>query len=81
VKGRDTVKAILARHGEQRLNPQEFEREFGSLPTDDSGLIDERESAGAERLSCWFLNLFCQVPLKDSAHAEEAAQLERSCGR
>jgi hypothetical protein len=38
VEGRDTsVEAILARHGEQRLDPQEFERQFGSLPIDDEG--------------------------------------------
>lgn len=38
VEGRNTsVEAILARHGEQRLHPQEFERQFGSLPTDDEG--------------------------------------------
>lgn len=38
VEGRDTsVEAILARHGEQRLDPQEFERQFGSLPADDEG--------------------------------------------
>jgi hypothetical protein len=38
VEGRDTsVGAILARHGEQRLDPQGFERQFGSLPTDDEG--------------------------------------------
>ncbi len=38
VEGRDTsVEAILARHGEQRLDPHEFERQFGSLPTDDEG--------------------------------------------
>lgn len=38
VEGRDTsVEAILARHGEQRLGPQQFERHFGSLPTDDEG--------------------------------------------
>jgi hypothetical protein len=38
VDGRDTsVEAILARHGEQRLDPLEFERQFGSLPTDDEG--------------------------------------------
>jgi hypothetical protein len=36
VEGLDTsVDAILARHGEQRLNPEEFERNFGSLPTDE----------------------------------------------
>jgi hypothetical protein len=32
-----SVEAILARHGEQRLDPKEFERQFGSLPTDDEG--------------------------------------------
>ena len=38
VEGRDpSVEAILARHGEQRLDPQEFKRQFGSLPTDDEG--------------------------------------------
>jgi hypothetical protein len=38
VEGRDTsVEAILARHGEQRLDPQEFERQFGSLPSDAEG--------------------------------------------
>lgn len=38
VEGRDTsMEAILARHGEQRLGPQEFEHQFGSLPTDDEG--------------------------------------------
>lgn len=38
VEGRDTsVEAILARHGEQRLGSEEFERQFGSLPTDDEG--------------------------------------------
>lgn len=38
VNGRDTsVEAILARHGEQQLDPQEFERQFGSLLTDDEG--------------------------------------------
>ena len=38
VDGRDTsVEAILARHGEQRLDSQEFERQFGSLPADDEG--------------------------------------------
>jgi hypothetical protein len=35
-KSRDTsVEAILARHGEQRLDSGEFERHFGSLPADD----------------------------------------------
>lgn len=38
VEGRDTsVEAILARHGEKRLDPKEFERHFGSLPADDEG--------------------------------------------
>lgn len=38
VEGRDSsVEAILARHGEQRLDPEEFERQFGSLPTDAEG--------------------------------------------
>jgi hypothetical protein len=38
VEGRDTsVEAILARHGEQRLDSDEFDRHFGSLPTDDEG--------------------------------------------
>lgn len=38
VEGRDTsVEAILARHGEQRLSPEEFEDHFGSLPSDDEG--------------------------------------------
>ena len=32
-----SVEAILARHGEQRLDPEGFERQFGSLPTDDEG--------------------------------------------
>jgi hypothetical protein len=36
VEGHDTsINAILARHGEQRLDPEEFERQFGSLPTDE----------------------------------------------
>ena len=38
VKGRDTsLEAILARHGEERIGPEEFDRHFGSLPTDDEG--------------------------------------------
>jgi len=38
VEGRDTsVEAILARHGEERLSPEEFDRHFGSLPTDTEG--------------------------------------------
>jgi hypothetical protein len=32
-----SVVAILARHGEQRLDPEEFERHFGSLPADAEG--------------------------------------------
>ena len=35
VEGRDTsVEAILTRHGEQRLDPEEFERQFGPPPTE-----------------------------------------------
>lgn len=38
VEGRGTsIDAILARYGERRLDPQEFECQFGSLPTDDEG--------------------------------------------
>ncbi|HEV7400824.1 MAG TPA: hypothetical protein VGN84_11220 [Solirubrobacterales bacterium] len=38
VEGRDTsLEAILARHGEERLGPEEFHQHFGSLPTDDEG--------------------------------------------
>lgn len=38
VKGRDaSLEAILARHGEERISPEEFDRHFGSLPTDDEG--------------------------------------------
>jgi hypothetical protein len=38
VVGRETsVAAILARHGEQRLDPKEFERHFGVLPSDSEG--------------------------------------------
>ena len=32
-----SVKAILARHGERRLSPEEFERRFGDLPPDGEG--------------------------------------------
>jgi hypothetical protein len=32
-----SVKAMLARHGERRLTPEEFERHFGQLPTDGEG--------------------------------------------
>lgn len=38
VKGRDTsLEAVLARHCEERISPEEFDRDFGSLPTDDEG--------------------------------------------
>jgi hypothetical protein len=32
-----SVEAILARHGESRLSPEEFNRHFGDLPTDGEG--------------------------------------------
>jgi hypothetical protein len=32
-----SVKAMLARHGERRLTPGEFEQHFGQLPTDGEG--------------------------------------------
>ena len=32
-----SVEAILARHGERRLDPAEFERHFGDLPRDGEG--------------------------------------------
>jgi hypothetical protein len=32
-----SVEAVLARHGEDRLDPEEFEHQFGSLPTDAEG--------------------------------------------
>jgi hypothetical protein len=32
-----SVEAILARHDERRLDPEEFNRQFGSLPTDAEG--------------------------------------------
>jgi hypothetical protein len=32
-----SLEAILARHGEDRLEPEEFDRIFGPLPTDDEG--------------------------------------------
>ncbi len=32
-----SVKAILARHGERRLDPTEFERHLGDLPRDGEG--------------------------------------------
>jgi hypothetical protein len=38
VEGQDTsVTAILARHSEQRLDADEFDRHFGSLPSDYEG--------------------------------------------
>lgn len=32
-----SLEAILTRHGEDRVEPEEFARIFGSLPTDDEG--------------------------------------------
>lgn len=32
-----SVKAMLARYGERKLTPEEFEQHFGRLPTDDEG--------------------------------------------
>ena len=32
-----SVRAMLSRHGERELTPEEFERHFGSLPTDGEG--------------------------------------------
>lgn len=32
-----SVKAMLARHGERELTPQEFEQHFGRLSTDGEG--------------------------------------------
>jgi hypothetical protein len=38
VEGRDTsLEAVLARHCEERISPEEFDRHFGLLPTDDEG--------------------------------------------
>lgn len=38
VEGKDaSLEAILARHGEERISSEEFDRHFGSLPTDDEG--------------------------------------------
>lgn len=37
VTSNTSVDAILARHGEERLSPEEFGRYFGSLPSDDEG--------------------------------------------
>ena len=32
-----SVKAMLSRHGERELTPEEFEQHFGALPTDGEG--------------------------------------------
>jgi len=32
-----SVSAILARHGGRELTPEEFDRDFGHLPTDGEG--------------------------------------------
>jgi hypothetical protein len=32
-----SVKAMLSRHGERDLTPEEFEQHFGALPTDGEG--------------------------------------------
>jgi hypothetical protein len=32
-----SVKAMLGRHGERELTPEEFEQHFGALPTDGEG--------------------------------------------
>jgi hypothetical protein len=32
-----SVKAMLSRHGERELTPEEFEQHFGELPTDGEG--------------------------------------------
>lgn len=32
-----SVKAMLSRHRERELSPEEFEQHFGELPTDDEG--------------------------------------------
>lgn len=38
VEGKDTsLEAILARHGEERISAEEFDRHFGSLSTDVGG--------------------------------------------
>jgi hypothetical protein len=37
VDGETSVESILARHGEQRLSPDEFKQQFGDLPTDGEG--------------------------------------------
>jgi hypothetical protein len=33
----ETVESILARHGETAMSPEDFEKHFGHLPTDDEG--------------------------------------------
>jgi hypothetical protein len=35
--GRYRLEAILSRHGEERIASDEFDRHFGSLPTDHEG--------------------------------------------
>lgn len=36
VEGKDTsLEAILVRHGEERIGPEEWDRPLGSVPTDD----------------------------------------------
>ena len=37
VDSETSVEAILARHGECRLSPEEFEEHFGDLPRDGEG--------------------------------------------
>lgn len=32
-----SVRAMLSRHGERELSPDEFEQQFGELPTDGEG--------------------------------------------
>lgn len=32
-----SVKATLSRHGDRKLTPEEFEQQFGELPTDGEG--------------------------------------------
>lgn len=34
---RNLVDEIVARHGEQQIDPKEFQAQFGSLPSDDEG--------------------------------------------
>lgn len=37
VASETSVEAILSRHGERRLTPEEFAEHFGHLPQDDEG--------------------------------------------